>query len=354
MKLGIIGLPQVGKKAVFQILTGLPADKAPTKDGIAHAVALVRDPRVDRLSEMFKPKKTRYAEFDMMLPPDIEPEATRSAAWLEAIRRGDGLLHVVRAFSSPSVFHISGSVDPARDLDLVDMELLLADLDLVEKRLERMAKEHSKANVPQERERVVLEKIKAGLEAEKPARTIGLSEDDLRAVRSLNFLTLKPLVVALNVDESYAQARKQYADLASRIGANGATVVFLSASLEEEISELPADEQAPFLTEMGIDEPAAHRLSRAAFQSLGLISFFTVGEDEVRAWPVRRGALAPEAAGRIHSDMERGFIRAEIITYDELIQAGSEKAAQQANLYRLKGKEYEVQDGEVMHVRFNV
>jgi GTP-binding protein YchF len=354
MNLGIIGLPQVGKKTVFKILTGLSAEKAPTKDGIAHAVTLVRDPRVDRLSEMFHPKKTRYAEFDMMLPPDIEPEATRSAGWLEAIRRGDGLLHVVRAFSSPSVFHISGNVDPARDLDLVDMELLLADLDLVEKRLDRMAKERSKANVAQERERLVLEKVKGGLESEKPVRAIGLSEDDLRAIRNLNFLTLKPLVVAINVDEDYAQACEQYAGLASKTEANGATVVFLSASLEEEISELPADEQTPFLQEMGIEEPAAHRLSRAAFQSLGLISFFTVGEDEVRAWPVRRGVLAPEAAGRIHSDMERGFIRAEVITFDELIRAGSEKAAQQANLYRLKGKEYEVQDGEVMHVRFNV
>ncbi|MFB3904497.1 MAG: redox-regulated ATPase YchF [Acidobacteriota bacterium] len=354
MKLGIIGLPQVGKKTVFQILTGIPAEKAPTKDGVAHAVALVRDPRVDRLSQMFRPKKTRYAEFDMVLPPDIEPEQTRSATWLEAIRKAEGLLHVIRGFTSPGVFHISGSVDPRRDLELVEMELLLADLDLVEKRLQRMAKEHQKSNVAQERERQILERARLHLEAEKPLRTMGLSEDDLRAIRSLNFLTLKPLVAALNIDENYAAAREKYQDLAAQMEANGAAVVFLSAALEREISELAPEEQAPFLEEMGIDEPAAHRLSRAAFRSLGLLSFFTVGEDEVRAWPVESGALAPEAAGRIHSDMERGFIRAEVITYDELIQAGSEKAAHEANLYRLKGKDYEVQDGDVLHIRFNV
>jgi hypothetical protein len=354
MKLGIIGLPQVGKKTVFQILTGIPADKAPSKDGIAHAVAIVRDPRVDRLSEMFRPKKTRYAEFDMVLPPDIEPEQTRSANWLEAIRKAEGLLHVIRGFTSPGVFHISGSVDPRRDIELVEMELLLADLDLVEKRLQRMAKEHQKSNVAQERERQILERAKVHLESEKPLRTMGLSEDDLRAIRSLNFLTLKPLVAALNVDDSYVAAREKYQDLANQMESNSATVVFLSAALEREISELPPEEQAPFLEELGIDEPAAHRLSRAAFRSLGLLSFFTVGPDEVRAWPVESGALAPEAAGRIHSDMERGFIRAEIITYDELVNAGSEKTAHDANLYRLKGKDYEVQDGDVLNIRFNV
>lgn len=354
MRLGIIGLPQVGKKTVFQILTGIPAEKAPTKDGIAHAVAIVRDPRVDRLSEMYKPKKTRYAEFDMVLPPDIEPEQTRSANWLEAIRKAEGLLHVIRAFSSPAVFHISGSVDPRRDIELVEMELLLADLDLIEKRLQRMAKEHQKSNVAQEREKHILERAKVHLESEKPLRTMGLSPDDLRAVRSLNFLTLKPLVAGLNIDENYASAREKYQDLAAQMEANGAAVVFLSAALEKEISELPREEQAPFLEEMAIDEPAAHRLSRAAFRSLGLLSFFTVGEDEVRAWPVETGALAPEAAGRIHTDLERGFIRAEVITYDDLIKAGSEKAAHDANLYRLKGKDYVVQDGDVLHIRFNV
>jgi len=354
MKLGIIGLPQVGKKTVFQILTGISAEKAPTKDGIAHAVALVRDPRVDRLSEMFQPKKTRYAEFDMVLPPDIEPEQTRSANWLEAIRKAEGLLHVIRGFTSPGVFHISGSVDPRRDIELVEMELLLADLDLVEKRLQRMAKEHSKSNVGQERERQILERAKMHLESEKPLRTMGLAEDDLRSIRSLNFLTLKPLVADLNVDDNYAAAREKYQNLAGQMESNGATVVFLSAALEREISELPPEEQAPFLEELGIDEPAAHRLSRAAFRSLGLLSFFTVGPDEVRAWPVEKGSLAPEAAGRIHSDMERGFIRAEIITYDELTKAGSEKGAHEANLYRLKGKDYEVQDGDVLNIRFNV
>ncbi|HXK61150.1 MAG TPA: redox-regulated ATPase YchF [Acidobacteriota bacterium] len=354
MKLAIIGLPQVGKKTVFKILTGIAAEKAPTKDGVAHAVALVRDPRVDRLSEMFQPRKTRYAEFDIVLPPDIEPEQTRTANWLEAIRKADGLLHVIRAFSSPSVFHISGSVDPRRDLELVEMELLLADLDLVEKRLQRMAKEHQKSNVAQERERQVLERAKAHLESEKPLRTMGLGEDELSAIRSLNFLTLKPLVAALNVDDDYSAAQAKHQDLACLMESNGSTVVFLSAALESEISELPPEEQAPFLEELKIEEPTAHRLSRAAFRSLGLLSFFTVGPDEVRAWPVEAGALAPEAAGRIHSDMQKGFIRAEVITYDELIKAGSEKAAHDANLYRLKGKDYEVQDGDVLHIRFNV
>ncbi len=354
MKLGILGLPQVGKKTVFEILTGVPAAKAPSKDGISYAVAMVRDPRVDALSAMYNPKRTKYAEFDIALPPDIAPEETRTASWLEAIRRVDGILHVIRAFSSPNVFHISGSVDAKRDSELVEMELLLADLDLVEKRLLRMAKEHSKTNLLAERERVVLEKAKTHLESEQPLRTLGLSEDDLKLIRSLNFLTLKPMVALINVDDKYTEAREKLKGLAGELEAKDSRVVFLSAEIEREIAELPADEQNAFLQDLGLDEPAAHRLSRAAFESLGLISFFTVGPDEVRGWPLRRGALAPEAAGRIHTDLERGFIRAETIPYPDLVAAGSEKAARDANLFKLKGKEYEVQDGDVIEIRFNV
>ncbi len=354
MKLAIIGLPQTGKKTIFHLYTDVPAEKAPTRDGIAYAVATVRDPRIDRLVEMYKPKRVRYAEFEMALPPDIAPSQARSAPWLQALRKTDASIHVVRAFTNPSVFHISGSVDPVRDVELVEMELLLADLDLVEKRLQRMAKEHNRNNPNEERERAVLEQCKAHLEGEKTLRTLAISEEDQRLLRHLSFLTLQPTVTVINVDEDYAAARETWSGLANQLREQGETVVFLSASIESEIAELPEDEQQDFLASLGMEEPAAHRLSRAAYDCLGLISFFTVGPDEVRAWPLRKGAAAPEAAGRIHSDMERGFIRAEKIAFDELTQAGSEKAARDQNLYRLKGKDYIVEDGDILEIRFNI
>ncbi len=356
MNLGIIGLPAAGKKTIFHLLTGVRAEKAPTRDGLTLGVAAVRDPRVDRLSAMYKPKKTRYAEFEIALPPDLQPDTGRGAAWMEPIRRSDALILVVRAFAADHVFHIQGSVDPVRDVELIEIEFLLADLALAEGRIQRMDKERkAKAfDAIREREYATVKRCYDHLHAEKPLRTLDLADEDLKLIRSLQFLTLKPFVVVLNVGEDLHAAEAGLQGLADALRAQGATVAFLSAAIEEEIAELADDEREAFMQDLGLAEPASHRLSRAAYQALGLISFFTTGPDEVRAWPLRQGAAAPEAAGRIHSDLERGFIRAETVPYEALIAAGSERAAREANHYRLNGKDYVVQDGDIIEIRFNV
>jgi GTP-binding protein YchF len=355
MNLGIIGLPQVGKKTVFQLLTGLPADKAPTKDGIIHGVASVRDARVEVLSAMFKPKKTKFAEFELILPPDIQPDSARSAAWLEPIRRADALIHVVRAFEADSVFHILNSVDPTRDIETVELEFLFADLAMTELRLERLQKELRVKPTPQkEKEKEVISRCKEQLEKELPLRNLEFNEEEMRLIRSLQFLTLKPMVTVINVGEDLAEGQTRNAALVEMLQNRGDTVVFLSAAIEQELLALDEEERQAFMADLGLHEPAAHRLSRSAYNCLGLLSFFTCGPDEVRAWTIPAGFTAPEAAGRIHSDLQRGFIRAETIAYDDLIKAGSEKAAKEAKLYKLNGKDYLVKDGDIIEIRFNV
>lgn len=355
MNLGIIGLPQTGKKTVFQLLTGIPAEKAPSKDGILRGIASVRDPRVDTLSAMYSPKRTKYAEFDVDLPPDIMPDSGRSAAWLEPMRHTDAFVHVVRAFESENVYHVLNSVDPARDVETVDLEFLFADLAMTEQRIERLKKDMRIKPTPQkEQELAVIERCHAQLEAEQPLRNLEFTEEEMKLIRSLQFLTLKPMLTVLNVGEDLASEEAKHAALAEKLRARGDTVIFLSAAIEEELSEMSAEEQTAFMEDLGLKEPASHRLSRAAYQCLGLISFFTCGPDEVKAWPLPAGSTAPEAAGKIHSDLQRGFIRAETIAYDELVKAGSEKAAKEAKLFKLNGKEYIVQDGDIIEIRFNV
>lgn len=354
MNLGLIGLPQSGKKTIFQLLTGLSADQAPRREGIARAMASVRDPRVDTLSAMYTPKRTKYAEIEVALPPDVQPDTARSAQWIEPLRNVDALLHVVRTFEAADVFHVKGGVDPERDLALVETELLLADLALVETRLERIEKESRHKSDHGDRQKPVLEKCRDHLEQSNSLRTLALSKEEHDLIVSLQFLTLKPQVVAFNTGDNIHEASRALDPLAAKVKAQGGTVVFLSASIEAEIKELDQAERALFMQDLALTEPAAHRLSRAIYECLGLISFFTVGPDEVRAWSVRRGAKAPEAAGKIHSDLERGFIRADTVAYEKLVEAGSEKAAREANAYRLNGKDYEVRDGDVIEIRFNV
>lgn len=352
MNLALIGLPQSGKKTIFELLTGISAQKAPSRDGIHYAQASVRDPRVDQLSAMYNPKKTKFAEIEIACPPDVQPDTSRAASWINPLRNADGLIHVVRQFESDEVFHIRDSIDPARDLSLVDLELLLADLALVETRLVRMEKENRhKPAAESAREKALLLRFQEHLESEKPLRTFELEPEEKRLVASLQFLTLKPMVVVFNLSEDMPAARKQLEPLLA--GLEGTTVC-LSASIESELKDLDAEERDVFMQDLGLSEPAAHRLSRAVYEALGLISFFTVGPDEVRAWTLRRGAKAPEAAGKIHSDLERGFIRASTIPYGKLLEAGTEKAAAEANLYVLNGKDYVVQDGDVLEIRYNV
>ncbi len=357
MNLGIIGLPQAGKKTVFQILTGLDPDKAPSRGGIAYGLAPVRDPRVDQLREMYQPRRTRFAEFDTALPPDIVPDSARTADWLDPLRQVDAFIHVVRTFESDHVFHLLGEVNPERDVQLVEIELLLADLELVETRLQRIAEDKRKKDARnREREINLLMQLKSHLEDEKSLRTFEIAEEHRGIADNLQLMTRKPLIVVFNGSAELPEeaGRQRWGELADSLAANGATALFLNAKIEREISELNQAEQAEFMAALAIAEPAAHRLSRAAYQALGLLSFFTVGPDEVRAWPLRRGSTAPEAAGRIHTDLQRGFIRAETVGGQELLEAGSEKAAREANLFRLNGKDYVVRDGDVLNIRFNV
>lgn len=354
MNLGIIGLPQAGKKTIFQLLTKQSAETALSRHGIRYGIAPVKDPRIDRLTEMYRPKKTRYAEFEIALPPDITPNAARAAEWIEPLRKVDAFLHVVRGFDAPGVYHIEGNVNPERDLNLVETEFLLADLQLVETRLERLTKELAKTDVAGQREKAILERCRAYLEEEQPLRNLDLHADDEKVLHNLQLLSLKPVVIVFNVGENLAVAESELTLLRKQLEKRGDTTVFLSAAIEAELTELDEAETQSFMADLGLSEPAAHRLSRAAFECLGLISFFTVGEDEVRAWAVRSGAKAPEAAGKIHSDLERGFIRAETTAYKDLVSAGSERDAKAANLTRTEGKEYLVKDGDVMNIRFSV
>lgn len=354
MNLGIIGLPQTGKKTIFQLLTKQSAEAALSRHGIRYGIAPVKDPRIDRLTAMYRPKKTRYAEFEIALPPDITPHATRAAEWIEPLRKVDAFLHVVRAFDAPGVYHIEGDVNPERDLNLVETEFLLADLQLVETRLKRLTKELAKNDVAGQREKAILERCRAYLEAEQPLRRLDLNADDERILHNLQLLSLKPVVIVFNVGEDLNAAESELTSLQKELEKRGDTTVFLSAAIEAELTELDEEEKQSFMADLGLSEPAAHRLSRAAFEGLGLISFFTVGQDEVRAWAVCSGAKAPEAAGKIHSDLERGFIRAETTAYEDLVSAGSERDAKAANLTRAEGKEYLVKDGDVMNIRFSV
>ena len=250
MNLGIIGLPQVGKKTIFQLLTKLDATKAPSRHGIGYGMASVHDPRIGKLSEMYQPKKTRYAEFEVALPPDIQPETARSADWIEPLRKVDALLHAVRVFEADDVFHIEGTVDPARDIDLVDMELLLADLTVVENRLARIAKDIYKNLGSSEKEEKVLERCKTHLEEGNALRTLEISSEEMKQIFGLQFLTLKPLLVVLNVGEDAQHDQGTLKEIRDDAATKGAHTVILSAAIEAELCELDDDERKAFMEEL--------------------------------------------------------------------------------------------------------
>lgn len=348
MKIGILGFTGAGKRSIFQLLTGVDAA---TKRGVVPGVAKVRDPRVDALAVMYKPQKTKHAEIEFLLLPDVEIGGTQGAQWLSSMRDADALCVVVRDFDDPGVFHPHDEVNAIRDARELETELILADLGLVETRLERMAKDlrHSK-DARALREKDYIEAVGAWLEQEKPLREMPWDEQMEAAIKSLGFLSRRPLVVVHNTDQEGADPTAAESGLGADIPA-----VNINVKLELEVAAIEdPDEQAMFLEELGITEPAAGVLSRVTYEAAGLISFFTVGQDEVRAWTIRRGLHAQRAAGKIHTDLERGFIRAEVVAHELLLAAGSEAAAKSKGVWQLKGKDYEVQDGDVMHVRFSV
>jgi ribosome-binding ATPase len=356
MQLGILGFPKVGKTTLFNILTAShqSTDKFAASRQTNVGVAQVPDARLVKLRDLFSPKKYTPATVEYVDIPGIRKGEGAESLDLGKLRTVDALVHVVRAFDDPELQHASGSVDPARDLIELELELILADHELVERRLERLAQSAKRGLKPEEeREKALLaDVVLPALEAERPMRDVELSPDDERRLRGFQMLSAKPMLVVLNVGEGeLAGADPAKAGWTKR---NRTEAVVVSAPIEQEIAGLAAEEQRDFLAELGLAEPSVDRVIRASYELLGLLSFFTVGEDEVRAWTVRRGTHAREAAGTIHSDIERGFIRAEVVDWEELVRQGSIAACRNAGSLRLEGKEYEVKDGEVIHFRFNV
>jgi GTP-binding protein YchF len=356
MKLGILGLPKAGKTTLFNTLTAAhqATDKFATSTRTNLGVAPVPDPRLERLRDLFRPKRFVPATVTYVDVPGIRKGEGPESLDTAELRTVDALLHVVRAFADPEIVHPQGSVDPARDVATVDLELILADHTVVEGRLERLAKAaKGRLSAEEERERTLLAQvILPALEAERPLREIALAPEDARRLKGFGLLSAKPMLVVLNVDEGRLS---EGGELARRLPvAPGIEVLAASVPIEEEISRLDPALQREFLAELGLAEPSLDRIVRASYALLGLISFFTVGEDEVRAWTIRRGTHAREAAGVIHSDLERGFIRAEVVGWEDLVRLGSLAACREHGLLRVEGKDYVLADGEVMHVRFNV
>jgi GTP-binding protein YchF len=345
MQIGLVGFPQAGKKTLFRLLTGADPSKAQT------AIAPVRDPRVAKLTEVYHPAKVTPAVIQYVLLPDLTKNSEDNQEFFKGLALVDAIGIVVRAFEDETIFHIDGSVDPTRDLQAIQSEFLLNDLLFVEKRIERLQKESArKASEAQKRELELMSRCKEHLDQEKPLSIMKWSDEDQKKVSGYSFLTRKALLVILNAGENGISDESFFHPIKQRYSHAG--VVQVSAKIEEELSALddPKEKEA-FLTELGIKESALDQLTRVSYQTLGLISYFTVGEDEVRAWTVKIHSTAPQAAGAIHSDLERTFIRAEQMSYQEFVTLGSEEAVRRAGKYHLRGKEYIVQDGDILNFR---
>jgi hypothetical protein len=357
MKTGIIGLPQVGKTSLFRILTRVKVEGGYSNPREAHlGVAKVPDDRLDRLAALYNPKKLVHATVEYADVAAIGQEALKETAFLTSLRNVDALIHVLRAFEDDSIPHV-GAIDPLRDAKSVEFDLMLSDLTQIEKRLERLEKDLKKMKTADlEKENALLLRSKAALEAEQPLRELEMNAEEKKLIRGFMFLSQKPILYAVNVGESTnlgadleaAEAKYGLTELASRPNA-GATA--FCGKVEAELAEMDDEEATEFLASYGLKESGLVRLIRRSYELLGLISFFTVGEDECRAWTVPANSRAQEAAGAIHTDLEKHFIRAETIHWDTLLAAGSEAAARSQGTLRLEGKDYLVQDGDVLHIR---
>ncbi len=357
MKIGIIGLPQTGKKTLFELLTDhKPSDGEVASGNPIKSVAEIKDPRFDALVTMFKPKKEVKARIDIELLPKLEKDTIAKGDIFADIADMDAICHVVRAFKDDSIYHVSGSVDPKRDIDTINSELVLYDLLFIEKRLERLDKKIKQTKEDAAiKEKEILDKLKAHLDKELPLRLLELSADEKKLLTSYPFVTRKEMILVLNVSEDDLKNTAFIDGLKRDYEKLKICVMQVSAKVESEIVKLESEEERKeFLQALGIDEPAINILTRLCITALDLISFFTVGADEVRQWTVRARSTAPEAAGVIHSDLQKGFIRAEVMKYSDLKALGSEEALKAAGKFYLKGKDYVVEDGDIMNIRFSV
>jgi hypothetical protein len=356
MKTGIIGLPQVGKTSLFKILTKAKVEERGHSRQEHIGVARVPDERLDKLSALYSPKKTTYASVEFVDVAAIGQEALKETAFLASLRQVDALIHVLRAFEEESIAHV-GPIDPLRDIKNVEFDLMVSDLTQIEKRLERVEKDLKKMRTGElEREQALLVRSKEALEKELPLRELEMTPEEKKLIKGFMFLSQKPILYVLNIGESAtlgaeleaAVSRFKLDEVAHRPNA-GATAI--CGKVEAELAEMDDDEAAEFLSSYGLGESGLARLIRKSYELLGLISFFTAGDDECRAWTVPVGSKAPQAAGAIHTDLEHHFIRAETIRWDALLDAGSEAAARAKGTLRLEGKEYIVRDGDVLNIR---
>lgn len=364
MKLGIVGLPNVGKSTLFNAITNAGAESANypfcTIEPNVGVVA-VPDSRLDRLAEMYHPEKYTPAVVEFVDIAGLVKGASKGEGlgnkFLSHIREVDAIVHVVRCFESTDIIHVDGSVDPIRDLDTINMELIYSDIEVLERRIAH-ARKMMKGDKSLEREALLLERVTEALNEGKTARSLEYTEEEAEIMLTVPLLTMKPVIYVANISEdeigSDMSGNAGYVKLAARAAEEGAGILPICAQIEAEIAVLEPNEKAVFLEDLGLAESGLDRLIKASYSLLGLISFLTAGPQEVRAWTITRGTRAPQAAGKIHSDFERGFIRAEIIAFDKLMECGSMTVAKEKGLVRSEGKDYVMQDGDVTLFRFNV